>query len=133
MSLDTFPRLVVNGKETQTKDWVDVRKTKNDQGKQGVTSVTSSDIRCYGGTSASAVASVNAGDKIQFVSSQQLNHPGPQSYYMAKVPSGSKVESWDPTGNVFFKVYTTMPTIGSDKMMKWAQPPEGSGKLILST
>lgn len=128
MFLDTFPRLVVNGKLTQDKDWVDVRRTKNDQGKNGVLSVTSPDIRCYGGTAAAQVATINAGDNVAFESSQQINHPGPQSYYMAKVPSGGDVKSWDGSGSVWFKVFTTMPVIGSDKVMKWAQPPEGKGQ-----
>jgi len=47
---------------------------------------------------------------------------------MAKVPEGSAIDTWDGAGKVWFKVSTTVPVMGADKTMRWAQPPEGKGK-----
>ncbi|KAI4930638.1 uncharacterized protein J4E92_004470 [Alternaria infectoria] len=83
--IDTFPRLVVNGKP-EDKDWASTRETKNANTKQGI---------------------------------EQVNHPGPTQYYLAKVPDGKDVKSWDGSGAVWFKISTTMPSVNAQKQMSW--------------
>ncbi|KAK0704637.1 glycoside hydrolase [Lasiosphaeris hirsuta] len=114
----TFPRLVVNGK-AEEKDWSVTRMTKNAQGKQGVENPTSADIRCYSSQAAANVADVPAGSTIHYVSTQQINHPGPTQYYLAKVPAGSSAAKFDGSGAVWFKFHTTMPTIDKNKQFTW--------------
>jgi hypothetical protein len=62
---------------------------------------------------------VPAGATVHWVSSQQLNHPGPTQYYLAKVPAGSSATKWDGAGNVWFKFHTTTATIDANKQMSW--------------
>ncbi|KAK1761512.1 glycoside hydrolase [Echria macrotheca] len=114
----TFPRLVVNG-VPEDKDWSVTRRTKNDQSKQGIENPTSADIRCYTSTTAANVATVPAGSTIHYVSTQQVNHPGPTQYYLAKVPAGSSATKWDGSGAVWFKFFTTMPTMDNNKQLTW--------------
>jgi hypothetical protein len=110
--------LVINGKP-EASDWSLTRKTKNADSKQGVTSATSADIRCYTSAKAASVAEVPAGSTVHYISTQQINHPGPTQYYLAKVPSGGDVKSWDGSGNVWFKIGTTMPKVDQNKQMTW--------------
>jgi len=114
----TFPRLVVNGK-SEEKDWSVTRMTKNAQSKQGVENPTSGDIRCYTSQTAPSVMTVPAGSIVHYISTQQINHPGPTQYYLAKVPAGSSAKTWDGSGAVWFKIATTMPTVDSNKQMVW--------------
>ncbi|KAK4245040.1 glycoside hydrolase [Corynascus novoguineensis] len=114
----TFPRLVVNGK-AEGQDWSVTRMTKNAQSKQGVENPTSADIRCYTSQTAANVMTVPAGSTIHYISTQQINHPGPTQYYLAKVPSGSSAKTFDGSGAVWFKISTTMPTMDSNKQMVW--------------
>ncbi|KAK4159926.1 lytic polysaccharide monooxygenase [Cladorrhinum sp. PSN259] len=114
----TFPRLVVNGK-SEDKDWSVTRRTKNDQSKQGIENPTSADIRCYSNQNAAGVAQVQAGSTIHYVSTQQVNHPGPTQYYLAKVPSGQSAKTWDGSGAVWFKISTTYPNIDKNKQQTW--------------
>ncbi|KAK3314867.1 glycoside hydrolase [Apodospora peruviana] len=114
----TFPRLVVNGK-AEEKDWSVTRMTKNANGKNGVENPTSGDIRCYTSQTAANVATVPAGSTIHYVSTQQINHPGPTQYYLAKVPSGSSAKTFDGSGNVWFKIHTSMPVVDKNKQMTW--------------
>jgi len=115
---DTFPRLVVNGK-AEEKDWWATRKTRNADTKQGLNSPTSGDIRCYSSQTAANVMEVPAGATVHWVTSQQMNHPGPTQYYLAKAPEGSSVTKWDGSGNVWFKFHTTTATIDKSKQMSW--------------
>ncbi|CAI6338407.1 unnamed protein product [Periconia digitata] len=115
----TFPRLVVNGKAVEDKDWSATRKTKNAESKTGIENPTSGDIRCYQASNAANIATVPAGSTIHYISTQQVNHPGPTQYYLAKVPSGASLTSWDGSGAVWFKVGTTMPTVDASKQMTW--------------
>jgi hypothetical protein len=62
---------------------------------------------------------VPAGSTIHYVSTQQVNHPGPTQYYLAKAPEGKDVKSWDGSGAVWFKISTTMPSVNSQKQMSW--------------
>jgi len=113
----------VNGK-SEDKDWASTRRTKNDQSKQGIENPTSGDIRCYSSQNAASVVTVPAGSTIHYISSQQVNHPGPTQYYIAKVPSGASVTSWDGSGAVWAKISTTMPKVDAAKQMTWPAQSE---------
>ena len=117
-NLDTFPRLVVNGK-AEEKDWSATRETKNANTKQGIENPTVADIRCYSSKNAANVVTVPAGANIHYISTQQVNHPGPTQYYLAKVPAGADVKSWDGAGAVWFKIFTTKPKVDAAKQMTW--------------
>jgi hypothetical protein len=106
----------VNGK-AEEKDWSVTRETKNAGSKQGIENPTSGDIRCYSAKNAGAVMSVPAGATIHYVSSQQVNHPGPTQYYLAKVPAGADVKSWDGSGSVWSRFHTTKPKVDAAKQM----------------
>jgi len=93
--------------------------TKNAQSKQGVENPTSADIRCYTSQTASEVATVPAGSTIHYVSTQQINHPGPTQYYLARVPAGSSAKTFDGSGAVWFKIATAMPTLDKNKQLVW--------------
>ncbi|PSN62414.1 hypothetical protein BS50DRAFT_531594, partial [Corynespora cassiicola Philippines] len=114
----TFPRLVVDGKPEE-KDWSATRMTKNANSKQGIENPTVADIRCYSSQNAQNVITVPAGSKIHYISTQQVNHPGPTQYYLAKAPAGQSVTSWDGSGAVWFKISTTMPSVDQNKQMTW--------------
>lgn len=93
--------------------------TKNANSKQGIENVASPDLRCYSSQTAAKVADVPAGATIHYVSTQQVNHPGPTQYYLAKVPEGQSASTWDGAGNVWFKIHSTMPTMDSNKQLTW--------------
>ncbi|CAJ2511296.1 Uu.00g069210.m01.CDS01 [Anthostomella pinea] len=114
----TFPKLVVNDK-AETTQWASTRMTKNAQSKQGIEDPTSADIRCYQSTNAASIIEVPAGATVHYVSSQQVNHPGPVQYYLAKVPAGSTAATWDGAGAVWFKFHTEMPTMDTNKQLVW--------------
>ncbi|KAL5376969.1 hypothetical protein DPSP01_010077 [Paraphaeosphaeria sporulosa] len=114
----TFPRLVINGKP-DTADWTTTRRTKNADSKTGIENPASADIRCYQSANAGSVATVPAGATIHYVSSQQVNHPGPTQYYLARVPAGASVKTWDGSGAVWFKISTTKPQVDAQKQMTW--------------
>jgi len=116
---DTFPQLVVNGVLADPQDWTVTRETKNVNSKQGVTSVSSPDIRCYQLKNTASVATVPAGATVHYISTQQINHPGPTQYYLAKVPAGQDAATWDGSGAVWFKFHTEMPIMSKDKQMSW--------------
>jgi hypothetical protein len=42
-----------------------------------------------------------------------IYHPGPFQSYLAKVPSGQDINTWDPTNAVWFRIYAEQPTFGS--------------------
>ncbi|KAF2252449.1 lytic polysaccharide monooxygenase [Trematosphaeria pertusa] len=126
----TFPRLVVNGK-AEEKDWSATRMTKNANSKQGIENPTVADIRCYQSQNAANVVTVPAGATIHYISTQQVNHPGPTQYYLAKVPSGASVTSWDGSGAVWFKIFTTMPKVDQNKQMTW--PAQNEYKTVNAT
>ncbi|KAG7285604.1 hypothetical protein NEMBOFW57_010233 [Staphylotrichum longicolle] len=93
--------------------------TKNAQSKQGIENPTSADIRCYTSQTAANVATVPAGSTIHYISTQQINHPGPTQYYLAKVPAGSSAKTFDGSGAVWFKIATAKPTIDKNKQLVW--------------
>jgi len=67
---------------------------------------------------------VPAGATIHWVTSQQMNHPGPTQYYLARAPEGSSVTKWDGSGNVWFKFHTTTAKIDAAKQMSWPNQSE---------
>lgn len=127
-SPDTFPRLVVNGKPEE-KDWSVTRMTKNAQSKSGIENPSSGDIRCYSSQTAPNIATVPAGATVHYQSTQQINHPGPTQYYLAKVPAGSSAKSWGGDGAVWFKIATTMPTMDNNKQLIWPNQSKSSRRL----
>ncbi|KAK4163303.1 glycoside hydrolase family 61 protein-like protein [Cladorrhinum sp. PSN259] len=98
-----FSKLIVNGVE-ESKEWGYVRQTKNYQTNSGVTDVGSQDMRCFQNKAGTSTASVTAGTKLGFVAMSAVTHFGPVSFYMAKVPEGRDINTWDGAGNVWFKV-----------------------------
>ena len=62
-------------------------------------------MACYEkpGRPSADVLTIAAGSEIGFTSSNSMGHPGPMLYYMARVPDGEDVDSWSPSGNVWFK------------------------------
>ncbi|KAK0706225.1 glycoside hydrolase [Lasiosphaeria miniovina] len=99
-----FPRLVVDGKP-EAADWVSVRKTKvsNSRDNGAVSDVNSADMRCFGGSSGKATSAVAAGAELGFVVSSGIMHFGPCQFYMARVPDGKDIDTWDAAGSVWFK------------------------------
>jgi hypothetical protein len=103
--------------------------TRNAQSKQGIENPSSGDIRCYSSSRAAGVATLPAGATIHYISTQQINHPGPTQYYLAKVPAGSSATSWDGSGSVWFKFHTEVPIPGKDKQTGWpGQSKRSRGK-----
>lgn len=102
-SLDRFSKLVING-TPEAAEWTTIRQTKNYQGNQGVTSVSSADMRCYQNRVGSSTATVVAGETLGFVANAMVSHFGPVQFYMAKVPAGADINTWEASGNVWFKV-----------------------------
>ncbi|SPO06381.1 related to cellulose binding protein CEL1 [Cephalotrichum gorgonifer] len=114
----TFPRLVVDGVPEES-DWSVTRMTKNAQSKSGIENPTVPDIRCYQARNAAGIATVPAGATIHYISTQQVNHPGPTQYYLAKVPAGQSATTWDGSGAVWAKFSTTMPAMDGNKQLTW--------------
>ncbi|KAK4227008.1 lytic polysaccharide monooxygenase [Podospora fimiseda] len=98
-----FSKLIVNGVQ-ESKEWGYVRQTKNYQSNSGVTDVNSQDMRCFQMRSGTSTASVQAGTKLGFAAESSVTHFGPVSFYMAKVPEGANINTWEASGNVWFKV-----------------------------
>ncbi|KAF2876997.1 glycosyl hydrolase family 61-domain-containing protein [Massariosphaeria phaeospora] len=101
-------------------DWQYVRQTVNFQSNAGLSDVSSPQIRCYtSGARGVSTMSVAAGSAVSFKASPNIFHPGPVQFYMAKVPSGQDVSSWDGSGNVWFKIYAEKAT-SSGGQLSWA-------------
>lgn len=109
---------MING-TPEASDWSVTRKTKNADSKQGIENVSSGDLRCYSSQNAPNIATVPAGAKIHYISSQQVNHPGPTQYWLAKVPSGQSAATWDGSGAVWSRLSTTKPAVDANKQMSW--------------
>jgi hypothetical protein len=63
----------VNG-EAEPREWMAVRQTKNYQGNQGVTSVSSPDMRCFQNRAGTTTATIEAGGKLGFIANAQVTH-----------------------------------------------------------
>lgn len=62
---------------------------------------------------------VAAGSSVGFKASPNIFHPGPLQFYMAKVPEGQSLDSWDGAGTVWFKIYAEKAT-SSGGQLSWA-------------
>ncbi|KAF2652577.1 lytic polysaccharide monooxygenase [Lophiostoma macrostomum CBS 122681] len=100
--IDRFPKLIING-QTDAAEWTNVRQTKNYQTNQGVTDVSSPDMRCYQMKAGSGSATVAAGDTLGFAAAASISHFGPVQFYMARVPDSADINTWEASGNVWFK------------------------------
>lgn len=111
---DTFPSIA------NTADWQYVRTTTNFQSNGPVTDVNSDQIRCYErnpGTGAPGIYNVTAGQSLAYNAKASISHPGPMSFYIAKVPAGQTAATWDGKGQVWAKIYQDMPKLGGS--MTW--------------
>ncbi|KAM0588527.1 hypothetical protein ACHAQF_003345 [Verticillium nonalfalfae] len=99
-----FRSITVN--RGRSADWEFVRETANNPASNPIEDVSSPLLSCYEkiGRPVSAVQTVAPGTRIRFPSSVPIGHPGPVLFYLARVPDGQDVNSWTPTGNVWFKV-----------------------------
>ncbi|SPO07451.1 related to cellulose binding protein CEL1 [Cephalotrichum gorgonifer] len=98
-----FSKLEING-QREANEWTSVRQTKNYQGNFGVTDVNSPDMRCFQMAPGRGTATIAAGEKLGFVANAAVTHFGPVQFYMAKVPEGANINTWDAAGNVWAKV-----------------------------
>jgi hypothetical protein len=96
-------------------DWQHVRRADNWQNNGFVGSVTSPQIRCFQSTPAAApeTLSVAAGSSVTYSVSPNIYHPGPMQFYLARVPDGQSINSWNGDGAVWFKVSQEQPNFGS--------------------
>lgn len=101
---DMFERTIVGGVKSGV--WEYIRETANNPHNGPIEDVTSNLMRCYEkpGRRAAAVQTVAAGTRFGFTSNAPMGHPGPSLFYMARVPDGQDVNSWVPSGNVWFKI-----------------------------
>ncbi|KAF9051862.1 endoglucanase II [Panaeolus papilionaceus] len=111
----TFPTLVVNGQGTG--EWVNVRRANNYQSNGPVTSVSSSDFRCYTSGTTAGTATVSAGQTIGIRANQAISHPGVANVYMAKAPGS--VNGWDGSGTVWFKVHEISAVTNGGTSITW--------------
>jgi hypothetical protein len=75
--------------------------------------VTSNDIRCNQLKAGTSTLSVAAGSSVKVSVNPNAYHPGPFQSYLAKVPEGQDINTWDPTGAVWFRIYAEQPKFGS--------------------
>ncbi|KAK0670337.1 glycoside hydrolase [Cercophora samala] len=108
-----FSKLIVDG-VPEAREWGFVRQSKNYQSNAGVTDVNSNDMRCYQMRAGTATATVSAGSRLGFAAMSAVTHFGPVSFYMARVPDGANVNTWEPAGNVWFKVGEISAQAGPD-------------------
>ncbi|GKT43007.1 putative endo-beta-1,4-glucanase D [Colletotrichum spaethianum] len=117
----TFGRVVYGG--TTYPEWQHVRKTLNFYSNGPTDGVSSTQIRCYEADAKDRVTvktlPVTAGSTIGFAANSIVGHPGPASFWMAKVPAGQTAATWDGSGAVWFKIYHERPTITSSGL-EWA-------------
>lgn len=125
----TFDTLVANGAKVGAQ-WQYVRTTENKYSHGPVTDVNSAAIRCYEDPSRGTTQTytVAAGSNLGVNVDPSIQHPGPTQFYLAKVPSGKTAATWDGSGNVWFKIYTEVPTSYVGNGLTWPS----SGKTTLS-
>jgi Auxiliary Activity family 9 (formerly GH61) len=80
----------------------------------------SDQIRCFQKASAPAQATLNvtAGSSVSYGSAPVVYHPGPMSFYLAKVPDGATLDTWKGEGSVWFKIYEEQPVFGQQLTWK---------------
>lgn len=116
----TFPR--VGGGA----DWQQVRRADNWQNNGFVGDVSSGQIRCFQSNPAAASATLNvtAGSSVTYSASPNVYHPGPMAFYLARVPDGQSINSWNGDGAVWFKIYHEQPSFGSQ--LTWSSNGKSS-------
>ena len=72
-------------------------------------------MRCNQASGAKDIFTVAAGGKMPVYYNQQPWHQGPYQVYMAKVPEGQSVLSWDGAGQVWFKIFSAGAYTGGCK------------------
>ncbi len=110
-----------------------LRKPLNFQSNGFVSNVNSADIRCNQMSRATETLTVAAGGAVGMVSNPAPYHPGPMQFYMAKVPEGQSIDTWDGAGSVWFKVYYKGPASFSSSSIVWPNCTEShSGEGFVS-
>ena len=61
-------------------------------------------MRCFQNKPGTGYATVSAGSELGFVAMSAVTHFGPVSFYMARVPDEANINTWEPAGNVWFKI-----------------------------
>jgi hypothetical protein len=65
-------------------------------------------------SSTSGIFNVTAGQSIPYNAKASISHPGPMAFYIAKVPAGQSVASWEPgTAKVWSKIYQDSASISA--------------------
>lgn len=102
-------------------EWEFVRRTANKWSREGLTNVNDPLMSCYEepGRPQAGVQTVTAGSTVGFASQAPIRHIGPVLFYMARVPDGQDVNSWKPSGNVWFKIAQEGPA------EDWSWPTQG--------
>lgn len=59
-----------------------------------------------------ATFTVAAGSQITYNALPNVYHPGPMAFYLAKVPEGQTIDTFDGAGDVWFKIYHEQPNFG---------------------
>jgi len=91
-------------------------------------------MRCFQNRPGSSTATIAAGDTLGFVANAMVSHFGPVQFYMARVPENANINTWDPAGNVWFKVGSISAVQGNGPLtsdeMTW---PAYSRLLVILT
>ncbi|PSK48385.1 hypothetical protein B9Z65_5561 [Elsinoe australis] len=112
-----FDKTLYAGKTSAS--WQFIRPTDNDGSKCwscGMLDAKDPRLSCYQTAvkAAPEVLSVTAGQPISFIPGNNMGHTGPLLWFMAKVPQGQDVKTWDPTGkDVWFKIQQSGSKAGS--------------------
>lgn len=93
----------------ESAEWTSVRTTRNwkEANPSYFTDANSTDIRCHQlpDKTTPGVTTATAGSNVGFVPyPTPVFHDGPFQFYMAKVPETKDVRSWEPDGDVWFKI-----------------------------
>lgn len=59
-----------------------------------------------------STATVAAGETLGFIAEASVSHFGPVQFYMAKVPDGVDINTWEASGNIWFKA-ASISAVGS--------------------
>ncbi|KAF2423465.1 cellulose-growth-specific protein [Tothia fuscella] len=109
---DTFPNLIIDNQKMGYYQYT--RMTKGHNSHAGVTDVNQKDMRCGGEEpfpTNATVAPVTAGSTVGFTADGTVGHPGPLQFYMAKVPEGVAVQSFDGSGRSGSRSLETSPML----------------------
>ncbi|KAF2219269.1 cellulose-growth-specific protein [Elsinoe ampelina] len=112
-----FPTTTFNGVTSQ--NWQYIRQTEHGgltDNTNGPADMNGVQGACFQGSvkGAPEVLTVNAGSQISFNANNNMGHVGPLMWFMARVPDGSDVKTWDPAGKqVWFKISQSGMKAGS--------------------